>query len=157
MIGIGAVYVLAGLTFAGFAAFSAMDQNNPKRFGNAAFWGLLAVSFLAGHLLGDLGNGILVLALAAVAGAGLLGKGRPATTSPEERKGLAERFGDRLFVPALMLPVLIAIGILAIKPLEVNGTPNLYFHYHKSDGCFPVAVHLLRRLLLRVPPATAGA
>ena len=32
--------------------------------------------------------------------------------------------------------------------LEVNGTPNLYFHYHKADGCFPSAVHALRRLLL---------
>jgi cyanophycin synthetase len=31
--------------------------------------------------------------------------------------------------------------------LEVNGTPNLYYHYNKSDGSFPVAVHLLRRLL----------
>ena len=40
--------------------------------------------------------------------------------------------------------------------LEVNGTPNLYFHYHKSDGGFPVAVHLLRRLLLEEKPATAG-
>jgi uncharacterized membrane protein len=115
--------VLAGLIFAGFAVFSALDRNNPKRLGNAAFWGLLAVSFLAGHLLGDLGNGILVLALAAVAGMGLLGKGKPATTSPEERKSLAERFGDKLFLPALMLPVLIAIGILAIKPLELNGAP----------------------------------
>jgi cyanophycin synthetase len=32
--------------------------------------------------------------------------------------------------------------------LEVNGTPNLYYHYKKADGCFPVAVHLLRRLLV---------
>jgi cyanophycin synthetase len=31
--------------------------------------------------------------------------------------------------------------------LEINGTPNLYFHYNKSDGSFPVAVHLLRQLL----------
>ncbi|HEY8665806.1 MAG TPA: hypothetical protein VIL86_04030 [Tepidisphaeraceae bacterium] len=31
--------------------------------------------------------------------------------------------------------------------LEVNGTPNLYYHYNKKDGAFPVAVHLLRRLL----------
>jgi D-alanine-D-alanine ligase-like ATP-grasp enzyme len=31
--------------------------------------------------------------------------------------------------------------------LEVNGTPNLYYHYKKKDGVFPVAVHLLRRLL----------
>jgi cyanophycin synthetase len=31
--------------------------------------------------------------------------------------------------------------------LEVNGTPNLYYHYKKKDGAFPVATHLLRRLL----------
>lgn len=31
--------------------------------------------------------------------------------------------------------------------LEVNGTPNLYYHYKKKDGVFPVAVHLLRKLI----------
>ncbi|HWE93145.1 MAG TPA: hypothetical protein VG269_04160 [Tepidisphaeraceae bacterium] len=30
--------------------------------------------------------------------------------------------------------------------LEVNGTPNLYYHYKKKDGAFPVAVHLLEHL-----------
>ncbi|MDB5302737.1 MAG: hypothetical protein JWM97_286, partial [Phycisphaerales bacterium] len=35
--------------------------------------------------------------------------------------------------------------------LEVNGTPNLYYHYKKKDGAFPVAVHLLKHLA-----ATAG-
>jgi cyanophycin synthetase len=31
--------------------------------------------------------------------------------------------------------------------IEVNGTPNLYYHYHKHDGPAPVASLLLRRLL----------
>lgn len=31
--------------------------------------------------------------------------------------------------------------------LEVNAPPNFYYHYHKRDGCFPVAVHVLGRLL----------
>jgi D-alanine-D-alanine ligase-like ATP-grasp enzyme len=31
--------------------------------------------------------------------------------------------------------------------LELNGTPNLYYHYNKSDGSFPVATHLLRKIL----------
>ena len=39
--------------------------------------------------------------------------------------------------------------------LEVNGTPNLYYHYKKKDGVFPVAVHLLKRLL-PVPSDTAA-
>jgi cyanophycin synthetase len=41
--------------------------------------------------------------------------------------------------------------------IEVNGTPNLYFHYRKADGRFPAAVHLLRRLLGVPPPPTGGA
>jgi D-alanine-D-alanine ligase-like ATP-grasp enzyme len=45
--------------------------------------------------------------------------------------------------------------------IEVNTSPNFYFHYHKGDGCYPVAVHLLERLLNvpegPAPPALGGA
>jgi uncharacterized membrane protein len=125
MIKLGAVYLLAGLVFAAFAIFSATDRNNPKRFGNALFWGLVAVSFLAGDVLGDVGNGLLVLALALIAGLGFLGRGKPATTSPEERRALAERFGEKLFVPALTLPVVVILGVLFLKPLQLGGQPLL--------------------------------
>lgn len=125
MIKLSAVYVLAGLVFAAFAVLSALDRNNRKRLGNAAFWGLVALSFLAGDHLGDLGNGILVLGLAGIAGLGLLCRGQPATTSPEERRALAERFGEKLFIPALTLPVVVAFGVLVLKPVTIGGTPLL--------------------------------
>ena len=32
--------------------------------------------------------------------------------------------------------------------LEVNAPPNYYYHYQKRDGCFPVANHVLKRLLI---------
>ncbi|MGE3818435.1 MAG: hypothetical protein AB7I30_03305 [Isosphaeraceae bacterium] len=35
--------------------------------------------------------------------------------------------------------------------LDVNTPPDFYFHYRKRDGAFPVAVHVLERLL--APPA----
>ena len=41
--------------------------------------------------------------------------------------------------------------------LEVNAPPNYYFHYQKSDGSFPVAVHVLKRLLLERTEATVGS
>lgn len=125
MIKLDAVYVLAGLVFAAFAVLSALDRNNAKRIGNAVFWALVATSFLAGDRLGDLGNGILVLGLAGIAGFGLLGRGQPATTSPEERRVLADRFGEKLFVPALTLPIVVAFGVLVLKPLEFGGQPLL--------------------------------
>ncbi len=125
MIKLDAVYVLAGLVFAAFAVLSALDRNNAKRIGNAVFWALVATSFLAGDRLGDLGNGILVLGLAGIAGFGLLGRGQPATTSPEERRVLADRFGEKLFVPALTLPIVVAFGVLVLKPLDFGGQPLL--------------------------------
>jgi uncharacterized membrane protein len=123
VIKLGAVYLLVGVMFGAFAVLSAFDARNPKRFGNAAFWGLIAVSFLAGDRLGDLGNGILVVGLAVIAGLGLLGRGQPKTTSPEQRRALAERFGERLFAPALTLPLVLVIGLFLLKPLHIDGQP----------------------------------
>jgi uncharacterized membrane protein len=123
VIKLGAVYVLAGLMFAGFAVLSARDRDNPKWLGNTAFWSLVALSFLAGDRLSDLGNGVLVLGLALLAGFGRLGRSQPATTSSEERIVLSERFGNRLFVPALMLPLVVAIGVLVLKPMQIGGVP----------------------------------
>ena len=125
MIKLTIVYVLAGLVFAAFAGFSAFDRNNRKRFGNALFWGLVALSYLAGDRLGDRGNGVLVLGLALIAGLGLLGRGQPATTSPDERGALSGRFGDRLFIPALVLPLVMAVGFFVLKPIQLPGGPLL--------------------------------
>jgi uncharacterized membrane protein len=121
VIKLGFVYVLAGLMFAGFSVFSALDRGNRKRWGNAALWGLVALSFLAGDRLGDLGNGVLVLGLALLAGLGQLGRSAPATTSPGERVALSERFGNQLFLPALMLPLIVALGVLVLKPVQIAG------------------------------------
>lgn len=123
MIGLPLVYLIAGLMFAAFAGLSAADRENPKRLGNAAFWGLFAISFLFGDRLGDLGNGFLALALALIAGFGQLGVGAPKTTSAAERESLAATYGARLYIPALVIPVLVLIGSLTFKRLTIHGAP----------------------------------
>jgi uncharacterized membrane protein len=119
------VYELAGLMFAGFAVFSLLDRANTalKRLGNFGFWLIVALSFLFGDRLGDLPNGAGVIVLALLAGLGLTGRGRPAAAVPEERLALAERFGNRLFLPALLLPAIVALGVLVLKPLTFGGQP----------------------------------
>ncbi|MES2291272.1 MAG: DUF979 domain-containing protein [Pseudomonadota bacterium] len=109
------LYTLAGLIFAAFAVLSARDATNSKRWGNALFWGLIALSFFAGDRIGDLGNGVLVLGLVALAGFGQLGRGNPATTTPEERATSAATRGNRLFLPALIVPVTALAGTLLLK------------------------------------------
>lgn len=117
------LYVLAGALFAVFSVLSLRDWTNPKRFTTALFWGLFATSFLAGDLIGDLGNGILVLALALVAGTGGLGMGRPDTTSTEDRKAFAITFGHRLMIPALMIPAITLAGTFVLPAILVGGEP----------------------------------
>ena len=123
MITLDWLYVLAGAIFSGWALLSAWDRSNPKRWGNAAFWALLAASFLLGGRLGDLGNGVLVLALVGIAGFGGLGRSNPPTTSLEEREGLSRVLGNRLFLPALVVPLTAVAGTLlyTYTPLGDSG------------------------------------
>ncbi len=116
------LYILAGIFFAIWAVLSALDRSNGKRWGNAAFWGLLAVSFLFGSHFTPLLNGVLVLALVAIAGVGGLGRSDPPTTTLEERLKLAELKGNRLFVPALIVPFVAVAGTLAYNYTPLSGT-----------------------------------
>jgi uncharacterized membrane protein len=116
MIGLSFLYALAGLMFAGFAVSTLADVAHPRRWGSAAFWGLLALSFLAGDHLGDLGNGILVLALVALAGTGQLGRGKPPTSGPAAREVSAAKHGNRLFLPALIVPAVALAGTFLLGP-----------------------------------------
>ncbi|HEU0066397.1 MAG TPA: DUF979 family protein, partial [Sphingomonas sp.] len=68
MIGLNLVYGLAGAVFALFALLALVDR--PRALANALFYALIATSFWAGDRLGDVGNGVLVVALAAIAASG---------------------------------------------------------------------------------------
>jgi len=117
------LYALAGAMFAAFALFSVRDATNPKRVGNAAFWGLIAVSFWFGDLIGDRGNGLLVLALVALAGTGSIGRGTAVSATPEQREASALKLGNQLFVPALIIPLTAFAGtmLFTYTPFKDSG------------------------------------
>ena len=116
------LYILAGAVFAAFAFSSARDATNPRRWSNTVFWALIAVSFWFGDVLGDIGNGFLVLALVAIAGTHLLGKGSQKSTSTEQRQDSSERYGNKLFLPALIIPFTAFVGTLLFNyPLKDSG------------------------------------
>jgi len=116
MIGLPHVYTIAGLAFLAFAVLSFRDASNPKRWGSGAFWALLALSMLTGDRLGDFGNGLLVLALVAIAGTGQLGRGASGTT-PEVRAERATAYGNRLFLLALVIPATALAGTFGFEHL----------------------------------------
>lgn len=108
--------------FGAIAVRSLGDRANRRRLGNTAFWGLLAVSFLFGSELGDVANGILVLALMAL-GSSAMGLGSPKTTSVEEREASARAKGNAIFTPALLVPAVAIGGTLTLGKLSIHGAP----------------------------------
>ncbi len=115
MITLGFVYILAGWTFALFALLGLYDRTNPKRFGNAAFWGLLALSMLGGDYLTDFQNGLLVLALVAIAGTGQIGRAPGGDVSAEVQAERAARHGNVLLLVALIIPAVALAGTFLFK------------------------------------------
>ncbi len=111
MIGLPALYTLAGLVFASWAVATWLDAGLGMRRRSAAFWALLATSFLAGDRLGDLGNGVLVLALVALALAGAPARLPAPAAVPQALPG------NRIFVPALVVPAVALAGTLAAPHL----------------------------------------
>lgn len=107
------VFVVVGVFFAAISLLSFIDKSNPRRLLNGVFWALLATSFLAGSYIGDLANGFLALGLVAIATIGL-GRGTPKTTTTEERVASAERRGNLLFLPALIIPAVALAGTLIV-------------------------------------------
>jgi len=91
------------------AAISWRDHTNPKRIGTALFWFLFGFSFLFGDLmLAYLGKpltykitGVIVLLIAALAGANFLAAGSNADSHTEQasqaRHASVQRLGNKLF------------------------------------------------------------
>ena len=109
------VSALAG----GVAIVNLADRGHAKRFGNAIFWALWAVTFLFGSYLPDIANGVIVVAMVAIAALRGLGGGS-AGASEAERAASAARWGNRLFLPALLVPALTLAGTLTLKGVRIG-------------------------------------
>jgi uncharacterized membrane protein len=119
MIHVQAAYDLAGALFLGIAAMIALDRHTPRRRLKAVFWGLFGVSFLFGDQIGNVGNGVLVLALVALGGSGALSlKGAVAPSGPAPPTPPAS-----IFLPILLVPVLTFAGTTLLPLVKVGGQP----------------------------------
>lgn len=115
------LYWLAGLILLIVALMSFRDKANPRRITTGLFWGIYGLLFLLGNwtydLVGDkrtvhIAVGLAVVGLALIAGFGGVRLGSYHQRTTEERESSAKRLGNRLFLPALAIPVVTVIGVL---------------------------------------------
>ncbi|MFL5526124.1 MAG: DUF979 domain-containing protein [Gemmatimonadaceae bacterium] len=123
MITLEHIYWLTGAMMAGVAIVNWRDKSNPRRFNNTAFWGIYSVTFLIGSRLPDLVSGFLVITMVIVASVRGLGQTKVEGVSRAEREASAERWGNKLFIPALTIPILTVLGTVILKRITINGSP----------------------------------
>jgi uncharacterized membrane protein len=121
MITLEHVYWAMGLLLAGVAIVNVRDASNPRRYNNAMFWGLYAITFLAGSRLPHFASGCLVIGMVLVASIGKLGQTTRESQTSAQREQSAARLRNRLFVPALAIPAVTLLGTFTLKYARVGG------------------------------------
>ncbi|QHM76216.1 hypothetical protein C7M52_02184 [Mixta theicola] len=155
------LFYLAGVILLVVALMSWRDKANPRRLTTGLFWGLYALIFFIGDWAYQLAEqlsagreagarglhiavGVLVVAMALLAGCGGVRLGRYHQRSEKERQQSASRLGGRLFYPALAIPLVTVAGVLAFNHLPglqeaVFGAGNhatLVTLFSMTIGCF---------------------
>jgi len=115
-----AFYTVAGAFLFVVAIRIARDAQHPRRWGSALFWMLLALTFAGGKQLPSAWVGCLVVIMIILAATGQVVRGPQAAISREERTREAERLGNRLFWPALFIPVIAVLGTLVLGHVHVG-------------------------------------
>nr|WP_255697698.1 MULTISPECIES: DUF979 domain-containing protein [unclassified Pantoea] len=125
---------LAGAILLMVALLSWRDKANPRRFTTGLFWALYGLIFLIGDgayafaaqwaddaaqgkRALNIGVGIAVVIMALIAGFGGVRLGSYAERSDTQKEASAQRLGNKLFLPALAIPVVTVLGVLAFNHL----------------------------------------
>ena len=119
------LYYLVGIVLAATAIMTLKDASNPRRYSAGLFWALYSLVFLVGEQLPPVWVGCIAVLMAVIAGFGgvLGGKHQPRTDAQYMES--AKRLGNKLFIPALAIPVITMIGTLSAKYLVFGSTPLL--------------------------------
>jgi uncharacterized membrane protein len=114
-------YVVLGAMLTIAAFMTLRDKHNPKRYTTALFWALYAAVYLVGDRIPPAVAGAVMVLMALIAGFGGIALGKYGFLPEGERRASAARLGNRLFIPALIIPVVTMLGSTLLKDVTING------------------------------------
>ncbi|MBQ4850631.1 DUF979 domain-containing protein [Pseudoalteromonas sp. MMG012] len=129
IISIENIYLLIGFVVMFLVMRTLQDKGHPKKYSTALFWLLFGNVFLFGDLsISLLGKaityqwvGVSVMVIALLAGFGRVSIGTYDTPSDEAKSHSAEKIGNKLFMPAVMIPIVTVICTLLLGDLNIDG------------------------------------
>ncbi|MFV0674932.1 DUF979 domain-containing protein [Variovorax sp. tm] len=114
------LYILVGLILAITAVMTLADRQHPKRYTSALFWGLYSLVFLVGDKLPPALVGVGAIAMAVIAGMRGVGAGKHNEPTPAQYEASAGRLGNKLFMPALAIPLVTVIGTVLVSKVKIG-------------------------------------
>jgi uncharacterized membrane protein len=121
ILSINYLYWLAGIILTITALMTFADSHHPRRWTTGLFWAIFAVIFLVGDKIPPIVVGCGAVLMALLAGMGGVTLGKHGELPVEERRASAKRLGNRLFIPALTIPVVTVIGSVFLKDIKIGG------------------------------------
>ena len=121
ILSINYLYWLAGIILTITALMTFADKNHPRRWTTGLFWAIFAVIFLVGDKIPPIAVGIGAVVMALLAGTGGVTLGKHGELPADERRASAKRLGNRLFIPALTIPLVTVIGSVFLKDIKIGG------------------------------------
>ncbi|WP_277189695.1 DUF979 domain-containing protein [Caballeronia sp. BR00000012568055] len=117
------LFYLVGIVLLVVGGMILTDKSHPRRVSAGGFWLVYALIFLIGDWIPVPIVGILVVAMALIAGFGGVTGAKPKMLSEETRRQSAKRLGNKLFVPALTIPIVTVVITLGASHIVFGGTP----------------------------------
>ncbi|CAK9884462.1 MAG: hypothetical protein XXXJIFNMEKO3_00848 [Candidatus Erwinia impunctatus] len=161
------LYWLAGVILLCVAVMSWRDKGNPHRLTTGLFWALYGLVFLVGNWAVELFGsrnlnitvGVVVIVMGLIAGFGGVRLGSYHQRTAEQREQSASRLRNKLFIPALAIPVVTVIGVLLLNQFPAVKTllfgegnhPTLVTLFSMTIGC--VAGWVIALTMTRETPA----
>ncbi|GEK09283.1 DUF979 domain-containing protein [Pseudoalteromonas peptidolytica] len=132
LLSINNVYLLIGFIVMFLVIKTLQDSAHPKRLSTALFWFLFGSVFMFGDvsitLVGEqityLWVGVSVIVIALLAGMNMVSMGTYDVPDEQFKALDAKRFGNKLFIPAVIIPIVTVICTIILDDLHLG---TLYF------------------------------
>jgi len=118
------LYVLAGLVSLAAAYMAYQDKELKTRYGTAAFWLLLAFTFIVGKYVPPEVIGVVVIVVGGLTAFKQVNLGSLKNSAEAFREEQAQKFGNKLFIPAVTIAV---VAFIVGQFTELGGLVGMGF------------------------------
>lgn len=140
-------YCIIGLLFALNGMKALKDSRLKTRISTAAFWFIVAFTFIAGSYIPKWITGACVVAMACLTASGRVNPSSSEVPTAEETRANADKLGFKVFIPALALALVAVLAATFFKALGANN----------AIGISALVALVVALYLFKAKPATALA